>query len=107
MRGRRFYELEDFDKNFNIDVFQEAAVRNRNEFAFAKEKDKNYAFLEVRYNVLQEYPLIKRLDINGLKVEDAVYEQELYAKVMRVTNKLMDDVREFQMAKVGTEAMKT
>lgn len=103
LEGRRFYELEDFDKNYTIEVFQEAAVRNRNEFALAKAKVKNYGVGEVRHNVLRDYPLTKRLDVNGFKIENDIYEQALYDKVMNITEKLMNDVRELQQSKAGSE----
>lgn len=103
LEGRRFYELEDFDKNYTIEVFQEAAVRNRNEFALAKAKVKNYGVEEVRHNVLRDYPLTKRLDVNGFKIENDIYEQALYNKVMNITDKLMNDVRELQQSKAGSE----
>ena len=38
LEGRRFYELENFDEDYSIELFQEAAVRNRKEFALIKEK---------------------------------------------------------------------
>ncbi|MBQ7284720.1 MAG: SPOR domain-containing protein [Alphaproteobacteria bacterium] len=104
LEGRRFYELEDFDENYNIEVFQEAAVRNRNEFAIAKEKIKNYSVGEVRHNVLREYPLTKRLDINGFEIEDDIYEQALYDKALSIADKLLNDVRELRQSKKGSEA---
>ena len=103
LEGRRFYELEDFDEGYNIDVFQEAAVRNRSEFALAKEKVKNYGVHEVRHDVLRRYPLVKRLDINGLEVEDAVYEQALYDKVISLAHKLLEDVRDMRDSKDGSD----
>ncbi|MBE6458713.1 MAG: SPOR domain-containing protein [Alphaproteobacteria bacterium] len=104
LEGRRFYELEDFDENYNIEVFQEAAVRNRNEFAVAKEKIKNYSVGEIRHNVLREYPLTKRLDINGFEIEDDIYEQALYDKALSIADKLLNDVRELRQSKKGSEA---
>lgn len=104
LEGRRFYELEDFDKNYTIEVFQEAAVRNRSEFALAKEKVKNYGVREVRHRVLHDYPLVERLDVNGLKVEHDLYEQALYEKVMTIARKLLDDIREMRQSKEGSAA---
>lgn len=104
LEGRRFYELEDFDKNYTIEIFQEAAVRNRNEFALAKAKVKNYGVGEVRHNVLRDYPLTRRLDVNGLKVENDIYEQALYDKAMSIADKLLNDVRQLQESKPGSES---
>lgn len=107
LEGRRFYELEDFDKNYTIEVFQEAAVRNRSEFVLAKEKVKNYGVREVRHRVLRDYPLVERLDVNGLKVEHDLYEQALYEKVMTIARKLLDDIREMRQSKEGSAARQT
>lgn len=95
LEGRRFYELDDFDKNYSIEIFQEAAVRNRKEFAQAKEQVKSYTYTDMRHEILQQYPLVPSLDINGLKVENAVYERELYAKSMKVAHNLLQAVAKF------------
>ena len=107
LEGRRFYELEDFDKDYTIEVFQEAAVRNRKEFALAKDKVKNYGIIELWHRVLRDYPLVKRLDVNGLKVENDVYERALYDKVIAIAEKLLQDIRDFRLAKSGSDAQKT
>ncbi len=98
LEGRRFYELEDFDKDYTIEIFQEAAVRNRKEFALAKEKVKSYGFAEVRHDILEKHPLVSRLDINGLKVENQVYEQELYDKAIKVAKGLLSALAEYRGA---------
>ncbi len=98
LEGRTFYELEDFDKDYTIEIFQEAAVRNRKEFALAKEKVKSYGFSEVRRNISNKYPLVSRLDINGLKVENQVYEQELYNKAIKIANNLLGVLEEYKKA---------
>ena len=98
LEGRSFYELEDFDKDYTIEIFQEAAVRNRKEFALAKEKVKSYGFSEVRHDILEKYPLVSRLDINGLKVENQVYEQELYNKAIKIANNLLTVLGEYRAA---------
>ena len=102
LEGRRFYELEDFDKDYSIEVFQEAAVRNRKEFALAKEQVKSYAFSEVRRDISNRYPLVSRLDINGLKVENAIYEQELYDKALKIANNLLSAVGAYTRTKPGS-----
>lgn len=102
LEGRSFYELEDFDKDYTIEIFQEAAVRNRKEFALAKEKVKSYAFSEVRHDILEKYPLVSRLDINGLKVENQVYEQELYNKAIKIANNLLNTLAEYKAASANS-----
>ena len=104
LEGRRFYELEDFDKGYSIDIFQEAAVRNRKEFALAKEQVKSYAAAaDLRRDISRRYPLVKRLDINGLDIEDKVYEQELYDKAMRVAYNLLEAIQKYRGAKEGSD----
>ncbi len=102
LEGRRFYQLEDFDKTYTLEIFQEAAVRNRNEFAKGKESLINYSFDEVRGNVIRKYPLIERLDINGLNIEDDVYYKELQNRVLQIADNLMVAVSEYRQAKPGT-----
>ena len=102
LEGRSFYELEDFDKDYTIEIFQEAAVRNRKEFALAKEKVKSYGFSEVRHDILEKYPLVSRLDINGLKVENQVYEQELYNKAIKIANNLLNTLAEYKAASANS-----
>lgn len=104
LEGRRFYELYDFDKDYSIDIFQEAAVRNRKEFALAKEQVKSYAFADVRHDVLRQYPLVPGLDINGVKIENSVYEQELDSKGARVAENLLNTIAEFRQASAGSSA---
>lgn len=99
LEGRRFYELDDFDKNYSIEIFQEAAIRNRKEFAQAKEKVKSYTYADMRHEILQNYPLVPSLDINGLKIENSVYERELYAKSVKVAQNLLQAVADFAQTK--------
>ena len=84
LEGRRFYELEDFDKDYSIEVFQEAAVRNRTEFALAKSALKSYAADDLRSRISNRYPPVSSLDVNGLKIENEVYERKLYEKALNV-----------------------
>ena len=102
LEGRHFYQLEDFDKTYTLEIFQEAAVRNRNEFAKGKESLINYSFDDVRGNVIRKYPLVERLDINGLNIEDDVYYKELQNRVLQIADNLMTAVTEYRRAKPGT-----
>ncbi len=103
LEGRRFYELEDFDKDYQIEIFQEAAVRNRKEFALAKEKVKSYAFSDVRRDISNRYPPVSHLDVNGLKVENDVYENELYDKAILIAANLLDAIGNLRQAKPGSD----
>lgn len=102
LEGRKFYQLEDFDKSYTLEIFQEAAVRNRNEFAKGKESLINYSFGDVRGNVIRKYPYIERLDINGLNIEDDIYYQALQKRVLEIADNLMIAVTEYRKAKPGS-----
>lgn len=98
LEGRRFYELEDFDDNFKIEIFQEAAIRNRSEFAIAKEQVRSYDYDGVRAAVIRQYPLIERLDINGVKIEDNLYNKELQQKAEKVAENLLEAAMDYRRA---------
>lgn len=92
LEGRRFYELEDFDKKYSLEIFQEAAVRNRSEFALAKELVQSYNFKDVRAYAIREYPDVARLDINGVDLNTELYNKELTDKALLIANNLVDQV---------------
>ena len=94
--GRRFYELDDFDKRYTPDIFQDAAAGNRREFALAKEQLGSFNAAKARRQAYVDYPPVARLDINGLEIEDARYEKELFNKARRVTLNLLDAVAAYR-----------
>lgn len=95
LEGKRFYELDDFDKRYNPDIFQDVAVSNRKEFALAKEKMGSYNAAKARRQAFVDYPPVARLDINGLEIEDSRYETELFNKAKLVTKNLLIAVEEY------------
>lgn len=96
VEGKRFYELDDFDKRYNPDIFQDAAVSNRREFALAKEKLGSFNAAKARRQAYVDYPPVARLDINGLEIEDGRYENALFDKAKRVTMNLLSAVEAYQ-----------
>ncbi len=96
LEGKRFYELEDFDKRYTPDIFQDSAISNRREFSLAKEELGSFNASKARRQAFVDYPLIARLDVNGLKIEDNRYENELFNKAQRVTLNLLQAVENFQ-----------
>ncbi len=96
LEGKRFYELDDFDKRYNLDVFQDVAVSNRKEFTLAKEKMGRYNAAKARRQAFIDYPPVARLDINGLEIEDERYENELFNKAKLVTMNLLAAVEEYR-----------
>ena len=103
--GKRFYELDDFDKRYTPDIFQDTAVNNRREFSLAKEQLGSFNAAKARRQAYVDYPPVARLDINGLEVEDSRYENELFNKTVRVTMNLLDAVAEYQ-DKPSNESLK-
>ncbi len=95
LEGKRFYELDDFDKRYSPDIFQDVAVSNRKEFALAKEKMGSYNAAKARRQAFVDYPPVARLDINGLEIEDSRYETELFNKAKLVTKNLLIAVEEY------------
>lgn len=96
VEGKRFYELDDFDKRYNPDIFQDAAVSNRREFALAKERLGSFNAAKARRQAYVDYPPVARLDINGLEIEDGRYEKALFDKAKRVTMNLLSAVEVYQ-----------
>ena len=96
LESKRFYELDDFDKRYNPDVFQDSAISNRREFTLAKEELGSFNAAKARRQAFVDYPPVARLDINGLEIEDSRYENELFNKAKLVTTNLFDAVEKYQ-----------
>ena len=96
LEGKRFYELDDFDKGYTPDIFQDSAVSNRREFALAKEKLGGFNAAKARRQAYVDYPPVARLDINGLEIEDTRYEAELFNKAKIVTFNLLEAIEKYQ-----------
>ena len=105
LEGKRFYELDDFDKRYQPDIFQDSAVTNRREFSLAKEQLGSFNAAKARRQAFVDYPPVARLDINGLEIEDSRYEAELYKKAKRATENLLTAVEEYR-AKPSKEDLK-
>lgn len=105
LEGKRFYELDDFDKRYTVDVFQDSAVSNRREFTLAKEKLGSFNAAKARRQAFVDYPPVARLDINGLEIEDSRYEAELFNKAKRVIANLLTAVEAYE-AKPTNENLK-
>ena len=95
LEGKRFYELEDFDKRYTPDIFQDSAISNRREFSLAKEELGSFNAAKARRQAFVDYPLVARLDVNGLKIEDSRYENELFNKAQRVSINVLNVAEEY------------
>ena len=97
LEGKRFYELDDFDKKYQPDLFQDSAVINRREFSLAKERLGSFNAAKARRQAYVDYPPVARLDINGLEIEDSRYENALYNKARTVVFNLLDAVEAYRV----------
>lgn len=96
LEGRKFYEIDDFDEKLDVQTFQRSAYHNRSEFALSKEMNKSYSFREVEANLLEKYPEIERLQINGYNAEDPIFAEELERRANKVAVELVDAVMAYQ-----------
>lgn len=94
--GKRFYELEDFDKKYNFDVFADAAVGSRREFALAAEKIGSFNAARARRKAYVDYPPIARVDVNGLLVDGSRFDDALFAKAENLTNDMLEALQDYQ-----------
>ena len=86
LEGRRFYELEDFDRNYVLDVFQKSAAGNREEFRL---DDVPVTFESVRANIFKAYPQVERLQINGYEAKDPIYINGLVERAKNTAENLV------------------
>jgi hypothetical protein len=96
LEGKRFYELDDFDKRYTPDIFQDSAVSNRREFVLAKEQLGSFNATKARRQAYVDYPPVARLDINGLAIEDSRYENELFNKARKVSDNALGAVENYR-----------
>ncbi len=86
LEGRRFYELEDFDRNYVLDVFQKSAAKNREEFRL---DNVPATYDGIRANIFKAYPEVERLQINGYDAKDPIYINGLIARAKNTAENLV------------------
>ena len=89
LEGKRFYELEDFDSNFNLKTFQQTAAANRKELLRAKSDGYDNSFEVIQNKVMQNYPEVEHLQINGYDIKDPLYVDGLVRRAMLVAEDLL------------------
>lgn len=105
LEGKPFYELEDFDKSYSVDLFQDVAAMSRREFALAKEELGTFNASKARRKAYIDYPPIARLDVNGLEIDDTRYEDALFAKAQSVADNTLEALAKSK-AIIGGESQK-
>ena len=106
LEGRRFYELENFDKKTGLKLFQEAAVRHRNEFALAKDFGLNYNYAALKHAAGVKYPDISRLEVNGLDINNPRYVEKLQQTADKIAENLLDKALAYRRNTKPEEAQK-
>ena len=106
LEGRRFYELEDFDRKTGLKLFQNAAVRNRNEFAIAKDFGVFYDYAAVEHNAGLKYPEISRLEVNGLDINNPRYADKLEQRAEKIAESLVDKAAAYRRSNKPEEKQK-
>ena len=96
LEGRRFYELEDFDKKTSLKLFQDAAVRNRSELAIAKDFGIYYDYAAIEHNTGLKYPEISRLEVNGMDINNPRYAAKLEERAEKIAENLLGKVRAYR-----------
>lgn len=99
LEGKRFYELEDFDSNFNLKTFQQTAAANRKELLRAKSDGYDNSFEVIQNKVMQNYPEVEHLQINGYDIKDPLYVDGLVRRGMKVAEDLLISVLDYRQEK--------
>lgn len=96
LEGKRFYEDTNLDKKYALDVYGDAAVGGRREFALAAEQIGSFNVARARRKATIDYPPIARVDVNGLLVDGNRYDDALFAKAENLTDDMLEALRNYQ-----------
>lgn len=78
VEGKMFYELEDFDNSFKLDVFQKLAVRNRVEFDAIRSFNRVSSFEEIDNMIGKNFP-----DLVMVKDREYGFAGEAYVRLLQ------------------------
>ena len=99
LEGKRFYELEDFDGSFNLKSFQQTAAENRKELLKAKSDGYDNRYENIQNKVMQNYPEVEHLQINGYDIKDPLYVDGVVRRGMKVAEDLLISVLDYRQEK--------
>ena len=91
IEGRRFYELEDFDKDHTLGEFINSAFRNRQELLVARKSGYNYSFDDIDAKSVSLYPEMELLRVNGYDYNDPIYAVNLEKRANEIAKNLIED----------------
>ena len=98
LEGRRFYELEDLDAKLKVEDFQQSALTNRKEYALQNELNRKYAPAQFNDFMLDNYPEVERLRINGYNTEDPLYLKSLNERANKQARELVNKVLAYKQS---------
>ena len=71
--GRKFYELDTFDKSLELSIFEKAALAGRDELKAKKVNIKGLSYEAINRYLAYRYDEVERLKINGYKENSTPY----------------------------------
>lgn len=98
LEGRRFYELEDLDAKLKADNFQQSALLNRKEYALQNELNRKYSPAQFSAFLIEDYPEVERLRINGYSTEDPLYLTNLNQRAKKQSEQLVNKVLAYKQS---------
>lgn len=90
--GRKFYELDVFDKKLTPEVYQRAALENRAEFKLPLAKLNDLRYSKVVQYVNLNYDTDKSQEIGGVNTNSELYDEALQGRASAAANALVDAI---------------
>lgn len=90
--GRKFYELDSFDKNLTSELFEKAALVSRAELKSEKVKIRGYRFSSINRYLARHYDEAAHLSVNGYQPNDQLYAEAMEKYASRAANGLIDAI---------------
>ena len=94
--GRKFYELDVFDKNLTPEVYQRAALKSRPEFQSPEAKIRDYDFVAISRYIKYNYDADDSLDINGFEQNRQVYVEALEKQAAKAAKGLISAIVDYR-----------
>ncbi len=90
--GRKFYELDVFDKKLTPEVYQQAALANRAEFQLPLAKLNVVSFEKIRQYANLTYDTDKSQEMGGVDQNSELYDEALQGRASAAANALIDAI---------------
>ena len=97
--GRKFYELDTFDKSLELSIFEKAALAGRDELKAKKVNIKGLSYEAINRYLAYRYDEVERLKINGYKENSTPYAEAVEKYAARAANSLIDAIVAFRANK--------